>query len=63
MAAAILRDLGVSRVALLTNNPRKVQGLADEGIEVARRVPIKGEANPHNADYLAVKARKMGHAL
>jgi GTP cyclohydrolase II/3,4-dihydroxy 2-butanone 4-phosphate synthase/GTP cyclohydrolase II len=63
IAAAILRDLGVRRVALLTNNPRKVQGLAEEGIEVVRRVPIKAEPNPHNAGYLSVKARKLGHAL
>jgi len=63
IAAAILRDLGVERVALMTNNPKKVQGLADEGIEVVRRVPIKAEPNQHNADYLAAKARKMGHAL
>jgi GTP cyclohydrolase II len=63
IAAAILRDLGVRRVALLTNNPRKVQGLADGGIEVVRRVPIKAEPNPHNEGYLSVKARKLGHAL
>jgi GTP cyclohydrolase II len=63
IAAAILRDLGVRRVALMTNNPRKVQGLEGEGIEVVRRVPIKAEPNPHNAGYLSVKARKLGHAL
>jgi GTP cyclohydrolase II/3,4-dihydroxy 2-butanone 4-phosphate synthase/GTP cyclohydrolase II len=63
IAGAILRDLFVARVALMTNNPKKVQGLADEGIEVVRRVPIKAEPNQHNADYLAAKARKMGHAL
>jgi GTP cyclohydrolase II len=63
VAAAILGDLGIRRVALLTNNPRKVQGLSDEGIEVARRVPIKAEPNPHNAEYLAAKARKLGHRL
>jgi GTP cyclohydrolase II/3,4-dihydroxy 2-butanone 4-phosphate synthase/GTP cyclohydrolase II len=63
VAAAILRDLGVKRVALMTNNPKKVQGLADGGIEVAERVAIKAPPNEHNAEYLAVKARKMGHAL
>jgi GTP cyclohydrolase II len=63
VAAAILRDVGVHRVALMTNNPRKVQGLADAGIEVVERVAIKAEPNMHNAEYLAVKARKMGHAL
>jgi GTP cyclohydrolase II/3,4-dihydroxy 2-butanone 4-phosphate synthase/GTP cyclohydrolase II len=63
VAAAILRDLGVKRVALMTNNPSKVQGLADAGIEVVERVAIKAEPNLHNADYLAVKARKMGHVM
>lgn len=63
VAAAILRDLGVRRVALMTNNPRKVTGLESAGIEVAQRVAIKAPPNEHNADYLAVKARKLGHAL
>jgi GTP cyclohydrolase II len=63
VAAAILRDLGVLRVALMTNNPAKVQGLVDEGVEVADRIALKAEPNEHNAEYLAVKARKMGHAL
>jgi GTP cyclohydrolase II len=63
VAAAILRDLGVRRVSLMTNNPRKVQGLIDGGVEVAERVAIRAEPNLHNAEYLAVKARKMGHDL
>jgi GTP cyclohydrolase II/3,4-dihydroxy 2-butanone 4-phosphate synthase/GTP cyclohydrolase II len=63
VAAAILRDLGVGRVALMTNNPKKVQGLVDGGIDVAERVAIKAEPNLHNAEYLAVKARKLGHTL
>ncbi len=63
VAAAIFRDLGVRRVALLTNNPSKVHGLAEGGIDVVERVAIKAEPNEHNAEYLAVKARKMGHAL
>lgn len=63
VAAAILRDLGVRRVALMTNNPGKVQGLAAGGIEVAERVALKSEPNEYNAEYLAVKARKMGHTL
>jgi len=63
VAAAILRDLGVRRVALMTNNPGKVKGLVDSGIDVAERVALKAEPNEHNAEYLAVKASKMGHAL
>ena len=61
VAAAILQDLGVGTVALLTNNPRKVEGLRTHGIRVSERVPATTEPNPHNADYLAVKARRMGH--
>jgi GTP cyclohydrolase II len=63
VAAAILRDLGVARVELLTNNPRKVEGLRAHGVEVTARVPIAVEPNIHNADYLAVKAKRMGHDL
>jgi GTP cyclohydrolase II len=63
VAAAILANLGVRRVALLTNNPKKVDGLRAHGVEVTERVPIAMEPNEHNADYLAVKATKMGHAL
>ncbi len=63
VAAAILRDLGVRRVALMTNNPAKVQGLAEGGIDVVERVPLVADPNEHNADYLAVKAAKMGHQL
>jgi GTP cyclohydrolase II len=63
VAAAILGDLGVARVELLTNNPRKVDGLRAHGVEVTARVPIAVEPNVHNADYLAVKAKRMGHDL
>ena len=63
LAAAILANLGVSRVALLTNNPEKVEGLAMHGVQVAERVPLAVEPNEHNADYLEVKARRMGHTL
>jgi GTP cyclohydrolase II/3,4-dihydroxy 2-butanone 4-phosphate synthase/GTP cyclohydrolase II len=63
VAAAIFADLGVRSVALLTNNPKKVEGLRAHGVEVSERVPIAVEPNEHNADYLAVKATKMGHAL
>lgn len=60
-AAAILRKLGVEEVRLLTNNPRKVDALEREGIKVAERVAHHMPANPHNADYLAVKKAKSGH--
>ena len=61
LAAAMLRDLGVSSVALMTNNPDKCSGLEKAGIAVARRVPHWGGPNEHNRDYLAVKKAKLGH--
>lgn len=60
-AAAILAALGVRGVALLTNNPRKVEGLERRGIRVARRVPLSVGRNPHNERYLATKRAKLGH--
>lgn len=63
VAAAMLKDLGVTKVSLMTNNPRKVDGLREHGIEVVDRIAVKAEPNEHNAEYLAVKAKKMGHAL
>ena len=60
-AAAILRALGIEEVRLLTNNPSKVAALEAEGIKVAERVAHHMPANPHNADYLAVKRAKSGH--
>jgi GTP cyclohydrolase II len=63
VAAAMLANLGVQSAALLTNNPKKVEGLRAHGVTVVERVPIAMEPNEHNADYLAVKARRMGHDL
>ncbi|HUE78231.1 MAG TPA: GTP cyclohydrolase II [Sphingomicrobium sp.] len=60
-AAAMLRALGIASVRLLTNNPGKAAGLAAAGIEIAERVAHHMPANPHNADYLAVKRSKSGH--
>ena len=63
LAATMLRELGIGRVRLLTNNPAKVLRMAEAGIEVAERVPLRVGANPLNAGYLATKARKSGHLL
>ena len=60
-AAAILRQLGIAEVRLLTNNPNKVAAVEAEGIKVAERVAHHMPANPHNTDYLAVKRSKSGH--
>lgn len=60
-AAAILRNLKVDSVRLLTNNPNKVNGLQGEGIAVVERVAHHLPTNPHNADYLATKKARSGH--
>jgi GTP cyclohydrolase II len=61
VAVAMLRELGISRVRLLTNNPQKVAGLSAAGIEVIERVSIMAGRNPHNHTYLETKATKFGH--
>jgi GTP cyclohydrolase II len=61
LAAAILDDLAVRSVRLLTNNPLKVAGLRAAGVTVADRISHWVGENQHNAAYLAVKRRKMGH--
>ena len=63
IGAQILLDLGLKRMRLLTNNPRKIIGLRGYGIEVLERVPIVLTPNPHNEKYLRTKKRKMGHLL
>ncbi len=62
-AARILEALGTKRVRLLTNNPRKVEGLTAAGIEVSERVAHSFPSNPHNAHYLATKRDRGGHLL
>ncbi|HEX9595493.1 MAG TPA: GTP cyclohydrolase II [Anaerolineales bacterium] len=62
-AALILKDLGVAKVSLLTNNPNKIEELQRLGIEVVERIPLQGEVNPENARYLLTKAARMNHLL
>lgn len=62
-AAAMLRQLGVSKVRLLTNNPEKVSGLERCGIPVTERVPHRFPANSHNERYLQTKKKRSGHYL
>ena len=63
IAAGMLEDLGVNRVALMTNNPEKIQGLEKHGIEVAERVSIEMVPNLHSEPYLLTKRDKLGHLL
>jgi 3,4-dihydroxy 2-butanone 4-phosphate synthase / GTP cyclohydrolase II len=62
-ATQVLRDLGVTSVRLLTNNPDKVENLEDFGIHVAARVPLTPHPNDHNIAYLLTKRDRMGHDL
>ena len=63
IGAQILVDLGVRKMRLLTNNPKKVIGLESYGLSLVERVPIVVESNPENERYLAVKRQKLGHLL
>jgi 3,4-dihydroxy 2-butanone 4-phosphate synthase/GTP cyclohydrolase II len=63
MGAQILCDLGVRRIRLLTNNPKKVIGLEGYGLEIVEQLPISVVANPHNEKYLETKRLRMGHLL
>ena len=63
IGARILRDLGVRRMRLMTNNPRKFAGLAGDGLEIAERVPLEVPATESTEAYLRAKRDKLGHLL
>ncbi len=63
IGAQILKDLGVRKIRLLTNNPRKIRGLEGYGLEVIERIPIQMEENEDNTVYLHTKQAKLGHLL
>jgi 3,4-dihydroxy 2-butanone 4-phosphate synthase/GTP cyclohydrolase II len=63
IGAQMLCDLGLKRIRLLTNNPKKLVGLQGHGLEVVEQLPIKVKPNPHNARYLKTKRERMGHLL
>ena len=63
MGAQILHDLGVRRIKLLTNNPKKVVGLEGYGLEITEQLPLSLPANEHNRKYLDTKRIRMGHTL
>ena len=63
IGALILADLGLHKIRLMTNNPRKIIGLQGYGIEVVEMVPIETKPHKENVEYLKTKARKMGHLL
>jgi 3,4-dihydroxy 2-butanone 4-phosphate synthase/GTP cyclohydrolase II len=63
IGAQILVDLGLSSIRILTNNPKKISGLAGYGLSVTDQIPIQHLPNPHNEAYLRAKAERMGHTL
>ncbi|MGK7947688.1 MAG: bifunctional 3,4-dihydroxy-2-butanone-4-phosphate synthase/GTP cyclohydrolase II [Xenococcaceae cyanobacterium] len=63
MGAQMLNDLGIKQIRLITNNPRKIAGLKGYGLEIVERLPLLIEANDYNSEYLATKAKKLGHLL
>ncbi|WP_127594174.1 bifunctional 3,4-dihydroxy-2-butanone-4-phosphate synthase/GTP cyclohydrolase II [Paenibacillus lautus] len=63
IGAQILKDLGIRKIRLLTNNPRKIKGLEGYGLEVVERVPIQMPENEDNTGYLHTKQAKLGHML
>ena len=60
-AFTILKELGIQRISLLTNNPDKLQALQKKGVEIVERLPLISETNRENRDYLETKRREMGH--
>ena len=63
LGAQILVNLGIRRMRLLTNNPRKVKGLEGYGLAIVERVPIEITPGPYNSRYLKTKKEKLGHFL
>jgi GTP cyclohydrolase II len=63
LPVAILNDLGIRRVRLLSNNPEKLSALVNAGIEVVEQIPCEIEPSPHALAYLRIKKERMGHTL
>jgi 3,4-dihydroxy 2-butanone 4-phosphate synthase/GTP cyclohydrolase II len=63
LGAQMLRQLGINKLRLMTNNPKKRVGLVGYGLEIVENVPIEVDANPHNEKYLQVKRDKLGHEI
>jgi len=63
LAVDLLHELGLQRIRLMTNNPRKLDALRADGIDIVERVALESGRNPHNEKYLAAKASKLGHWL
>jgi len=63
IGSQILRDLGLRKIRIMTNNPKKIYGIEGYGLTVVEELPIRVEAGEHNREYLKTKKAKMGHKL
>ncbi|AZV57154.1 bifunctional 3,4-dihydroxy-2-butanone-4-phosphate synthase/GTP cyclohydrolase II [Clostridium sp. AWRP] len=63
IGAQILKDIGIKKIKLLTNNPKKIEGLSDYGLEIVKRVPIEVDCSEESKRYMRTKQEKMGHLL
>jgi len=63
IGAQICRDLGLRKIRILTNNPKKINRLEVYGIKIVEQIPLKAEPSKHNIDYLRTKKRRLGHML
>ena len=63
LGAQILGKLGISKIKLISNNPKKRAGLRGYGLEIIETIPIKIASNPHNEGYLNTKRDKLGHEI
>ena len=63
VGAQILTDLGLTKIRVLTNNPKKIRGIDGYGLEIVDRVPLKIQSQKHNEKYLGTKKDKLGHLL
>ena len=63
LCVPMLKHMGINSLRLMTNNPRKVDALAQAGVTIAERVPLTTGLNPHNEHYLSTKAGKLGHMM
>ena len=63
IGAQIIRDLGLAKIRILTNNPKKISRLEVYGIKVVEQIPIKARPGKHNIDYLRTKKFRLGHLL
>jgi len=63
VAAEMLKDIGLTKVRLMTNNPLKIKGLEEQGIEVQERLQHQSGVGPENTQYLSTKRHRMGHLL